>query len=154
MRSTLLPLVALLAAAPLAAQTPAPAAPAATAPAKLSPDEEARLLELGKKYTRWFLAGNADSLVTVFNPELLPRMGGIAGIADMMQQISDRAGIPTKLVEEKLTYRNGKPQHWYEAEFSELANEPLVIRWLFDPQGKIIGAGINPRSAAPKPDGI
>jgi hypothetical protein len=154
MRSTLLPLVALLAAAPLAAQTPAPAAPAATAPAKLSPDEEARLLELGKKYTRWFLAGHADSLVTVFNPELLPRMGGIAGIADMMQQISDRAGIPTKLVEEKLTYRNGKPQHWYEAEFSELANEPLVIRWLFDPQGKIIGAGINPRSAAPKPDGI
>ncbi len=153
MRFPLLTFAALLAAAPLNAQTPAPAAPAAAAPAKLTTEQEARLLDLGKQYTRWFLSGKADSLATGFDAEVLTKVGGAGGIATMMEQITERAGVPTKVIAEKLTYRNGKPQHWYEAEFSELADEPLVIRWVFNAEGKIIGAGINPKSAAPKPDG-
>lgn len=156
MRPTLLPLVALLAAAPLAAQTPAPAAPPAAAPApvKLTAEQETKLTALGKTYTRWFLAGAADSLVSVFDAKLHERVNGVVGITEMMQQISEKAGFPTKVVAEKLTYRNGQPQYWYEAEFSEFAPEPVVIRWLLTPEGKIIGSGINPKSAAPKPDGL
>jgi len=155
MRPTLFPLVALLAAAPLAAQTPAPAAPpaAAPAPAKLTAEQETKMTALGKTYTRWFLAGTVDSLAAVYDPKLLERVNGVAGIVEMMQQISEKAGFPTKVIAEKLTYRNGMPQYWYEAEFSEFAPEPVVIRWLLTPEGKIIGSGINPKSAAPKPDG-
>ncbi|MDX2262824.1 MAG: hypothetical protein SFU84_14120 [Gemmatimonadales bacterium] len=156
MRPTLFPLVALLAAAPLAAQTPAPAAPPAAAPApvKLTAEQEAKMAALGKTYTRWFLGGQADSLATAFDAEMLTKVQGVGGITEMMGQIADRAGFQTKVIAEKMTYRNGKPQYWHEAEFSELAGESLVIRWIFSPEGKIIGAGINPKSAAPKPDGL
>lgn len=156
MYRTVLPLVALLAAAPLAAQTPAPAAPTAPAPppAKLTAEQETKLAALGKTYTRWFLGGQADSLAGAFDADMLARVQGVGGIAEMMGQIAERAGTQTKVVAEKLTYRNGKPQYWHEAEFSELADEPLVIRWVLSPEGKIIGAGINPKSNAPPPDGV
>jgi len=157
MRSTLLPLVALLAAAPLAAQTPAPPAPPSAAPApppRLTAQQESEFLVLGKTYTRWFLAGSADSLASAFDAEMLTRVEGVDGISKMMWQIADRAGSQTKVLVEKMTYRNGKPQYWHEAEFSGLADEPLVIRWVLNPEGKIIGAGINPKSVAPEPDGL
>jgi hypothetical protein len=155
MRRALLPLVTLLASAPLAAQTPAPATPPAAAPApvKLTAEQESQMMALGKTYTRWFLAGAVDSLAAVFDAKLLERVNGVAGINEMVQQISEKAGFPTKVIAEKLTYRNGLPQYWYEAEFSEFAPEPVVIRWLLTPEGKVIGSGINPKSAAPKPDG-
>lgn len=156
MRQSLLPLVALLIATPLAAQTPAPATPPAAAPApvKLTAEQEAQMTALGKTYTRWFLAGSADSLATAFDADMLTKVQGVGGITEMMGQITDRAGFQTKVLAEKLTYRNGKPQYWHEAEFSELAGEALVIRWVLNPEGKIVGAGINPKSAAPRPDGL
>ena len=140
----------LLAAAPLAAQTtPAPAA----APAiPLSPADEARFLALGKTYTRWFLTGKADSLMGAFAPEMAEKVGGVEGVQQMMNQIAERAGVETKVTEEKMTRRNGLPQFWHAGQFSELADDELVIRWVFDKDGKIAGAGINPKANAPAPD--
>ncbi|MBK7594166.1 MAG: hypothetical protein IPJ11_02675 [Gemmatimonadetes bacterium] len=89
-----------------------------------------------------------------FDAGMLAKAEGVAGITAMMQQISERAGFPTKVLVEKLTYRNGMPQYWYEAEFSEFANEPVVVRWVMNAEGKVIGSGLNPKSAAPKPDGM
>lgn len=155
MRHTLFPLVALLAAAPMAAQTPAPAAPAAApAPVKLTAEQEARMTALGKTYTRWFFAGAADSLATAFAPDMLKSVEGVAGITAMMERMSERIGQPSKVLVEKMTYRNGMPQFWYEAEFSEFADEAVVVRWVFNAEGKVIGSGINPKSRAPAPDGL
>ncbi len=154
MRLPLLPAISLLLLmAPLGAQTPTTAPAAAAAAAKLTAEQEARLLALGKTYTRWFLGGQADSLASAFDAEMLAKVQGVQGITEMMGQIAERAGIQTKVVAEKLTYRRGNPQYWHEAEFSELADEALVIRWVLSPEGKIVGAGINPKSAAPPPDG-
>ncbi|MBK9548239.1 MAG: hypothetical protein IPO52_03780 [Gemmatimonadetes bacterium] len=151
----LAPALLMLATAPVAAQTTAPAAPvAAPAPVKLTPEQETKLTALGKTYTRWFFAGLADSLAGVFDAGMLAKAEGVAGITAMMQQISERAGFPTKVLVEKLTYRNGMPQYWYEAEFSEFSNEPVVVRWVMNVEGKVIGSGMNPKSAAPKPDGV
>jgi|CXWL01.1.fsa_nt_gi hypothetical protein len=151
----LAPALLLLAAAPLSAQTPAPAAAPVAAPVpKLTAEQETKLTALGKTYTRWFFAGLADSLAGVFDAGMLAKAEGVAGITAMMQQISERAGFPTKVLVEKLTYRNGLPQYWYEAEFSEFAAEPVVVRWVMNADGKVIGSGMNPKSAAPKPDGI
>lgn len=138
-------------AAPLAAQTTAPAAPAA-APAKLTPEEEARFLALGKTYTRWFLAGKADSMLTAFDPEAAEKAGGIEGIRGMMNSLAERAGVETKIVEEKITRRNGRVQFWHAGLFSDFADEEVVLRWIFDANGKITGAGMNPKSKAPAPD--
>jgi hypothetical protein len=145
---------ALFGTAPLAAQTtPAPAAAPAAAPATpLSPAEEARLLELGKTYTRWFLTGKADSLVGAFAPDMAEKVGGVEGVQQMMNQIAERAGVETKVTEEKMTRRNGRPQFWHAGQFSDLEDDELVIRWVFDQNGKIAGAGINPKANAPAPD--
>lgn len=152
----LAPALLLLVAAPLAAQTPASAAPPAAAPApvKLTSEQEGKLLALGKQYTRWFFSGAADSLSRVFDTPMLEKSGGVSGIGDRMAQIGERVGVPAKVLVEKIGYRNGQPEFWYEAEFSEFANEPVVVRWVLTIDGKVIGAGINPKSAAPKQDGI
>lgn len=144
------------AASPLAAQTAtpaaAPAAAAVAAPAKLTPDEEAHFLDLGKTYTRWFLAGKADSMITAFTAESVEKMGGIDGLRNMMNQVAERAGVETKIVEEKLTRRNGRIQFWHAGLFSEFADDQLVLRWILDADGKISGAGAGPKAQTPAPD--
>jgi hypothetical protein len=139
------------AAVPLSAQTPT-VAPAAAAPAPLTPAEEARFFALGKTYTRWFLSGKADSMLAVMAPETVEKVGGIDGMREMMNQIAERAGVETKMTEEKMTRRNGKPQFWHAGQFSEFADDELVIRWIFDADGKITGAGFGPKGSTPAPD--
>lgn len=153
MRLPLIAALALAAASPLAAQTPA-TAPAAAKPAavKLTPAQETHLLALGKKYTQWFLGGNADSMVAAMDPVAFEKMGGLDGMLTMMGQISERAGTEVKIVAEKMTYRNGQPQFWHEGSFSEFTDDTLVFRWILNVDGKITGAGIQPKSAAPEPD--
>lgn len=154
MRLHALTALTLLAAAPLAAQTPAPAAPAAAPAVKLTPEQEAKLLALGKKYTKWFLGGQADSLLAVFDAESIAKMGGAEGLKTVMQQVAERGGVESKIVEEKMTYRRGQPQFWHAGEFSEFAEDQLVIRWIMTVDGKIIGAGIGPKGQTPAPDGM
>lgn len=139
---------------PLAAQTTAPAA-AQSAPApvpKLTPEQEAHFLALGKTYNRWFLAGKADSLLQVLAPETVENIGGIEGLRSMMNQIAERAGVETKIVEEKMTRRNGRPQFWHAGLFSDFPDDQLVLRWILDSNGKITGVGAGPLAQAPAPD--
>lgn len=152
----LAPALLLFLAAPLAAQTPAPAAPAAAAPTpvKLTPDQEANLLSLGKQYTRWFFSGAADSLAGAFDAFMLEKSGGVSGISERMAQISERVGAPAKVLVERIGYRKGQPEFWYEAEFSGFPNEAVVVRWVLTVDGKVTGAGVNPKSAAPSQDGM
>lgn len=153
MRLPILTALTLAVAVPMTAQTatPAPANPAAF---KMTPEQQKEFLALGKKYTQWFLSGRADSLATGFDEESFQKMGGMEGILTQMGQIAERAGTEVKILEEKMTYRNGIPQFWHEGSFSEFTDQTLVFRWLLNAKGKIIGAGIQPRSAAPEPDPI
>ena len=50
-----------------------------------------------------------------------------------------------------MTRRRGIPQFWHEGQFIRLGDDPLVIRWLMDPDGKIVGVGLRteePRAGA------
>ena len=144
----------LLATTPLAAQTtPAPTlTPVAATPAPLSPADEARFLALGKTYTRWFLTGKADSLVAAIAPDRAEKVGGIDGLREGMNQVAEKAGVETKVTEEKLTRRKGQLQFWHAGAFTELEGDELVIRWIFEDDGKISGIGIGPKSQAPPVD--
>jgi hypothetical protein len=130
-----------LATLPLAAQTPTPT--------PLSAADSTHLMELGRNYTRWLLTGRADSLVAVMTPEFLESSGGAAGVAERLGQVAERAGQETKMVAEKMTRRNGKPQFWHEGEFALYDSEPLVFRFVFDEKGKLAGIGMGPKSQAP-----
>ncbi|MES2306826.1 MAG: hypothetical protein V4558_15085 [Gemmatimonadota bacterium] len=140
---------------PLTAQTTptAPAASSEPAPVpKLTPEQEAHFLALGKTYNRWFLTGKADSLLQVIAPETIEKVGGIDGLRTMMNQIAERVGVETAIVEEKMTRRNGRPQFWHAGLFSEMPDDQVVLRWILDANGKITGVGAGPLSKAPAPD--
>lgn len=156
-RRCLFPLAALaLGVVPAHAQTAAPATTATTVsaatPIMLTAADAARLTELGKTYTRWFLAGKADSLLSAFTPESAENAGGIDGVREMMNQVAERGGVEVKVTDEKLTRRNGYPQFWHAGQFSDFTSDELVIRWVLFPDGKIRGAGIGPKAATPAPD--
>lgn len=121
--------------------TPAPAKP-------FTAEETARYMELGKRANRYFFEGLADSLVAMGDSAFAARVGGIDGVRQQVANIADRAGMPLTVVDQKLTRRNGTPQFWWEAEFSEFTDEPLVFRWLFNEAGQLTGAGMGPKSQA------
>jgi hypothetical protein len=128
--------------APLAAQTATPAT-------ALSAADSTHLMELGHTYTRWLLAGRADSLAGAARPEFLNAIGGAAGLTEQVAMLAEHAGEQTKVLADKMTRRNGKPQYWHEGEFALFTNEPLVLRFILDAEGKISGLGIAPKSRSP-----
>ncbi len=138
---------ALLLATPMAVQaqdTPEPVAPAAP----FTAEESAHYLELGKRAVGYFFDGQADSLFAMMRPETQESVGGIDGIRQMMDQIGERAGMVLEVVDQKMTRRQGNPQFWWEANFSEFTMEPLVFRYIFDENDMIRGAGVGPKSAS------
>lgn len=143
--------ILLVAAAPLAAQTP-DAPPALQAPATLSAADSARFLALGQKYTRWFLTGNADSLLAAVHPSAVEGLGGLEGVREAQGRVAEGAGIEVKVVEEKLTRRRGRLQFWHAGDFSEMTNDQFVIRFVLDENGLIIGAGLGPKANTPPVD--
>ena len=126
------------------------AAPAAAAAQAAAPDPD--LIPIGRQLTGWLLTGQADSLLAHMTPDTQEKVGGKEGILKMTEMIATRAGEEAQVVEEKMNRRKGKPQYWRSAMFTGMPEEPLVIRWLFDEQQMVVGAGINPLSQTPAAD--
>ncbi|HET9064608.1 MAG TPA: hypothetical protein VFN22_02145 [Gemmatimonadales bacterium] len=143
MRPTVLAAAALLLVPAVHAQD---AAPSRAKP--FTAEETTRYMELGRRANRYFFEGQADSLLAMGDSAFAARVGGIDGIRQQVANIGDRAGMPLTVLEQKMTRRNGAPQFWWEAEFSEFTAEPLVFRWLFNEQGQLVGAGMSPKSQA------
>jgi hypothetical protein len=140
-----------LVALPLAAQDAPPAAPPPFKP--FTEDETERYMARGKQVMGWFLAGHADSLVTAFGGEMAER-ATIDEVRQQMDLFAERAGTVIRDLAEKMTRRNGTPQYWWEAEGTNYTAEPVVMRWLFDEDLKIVGVGLTPKSRAPSdPEG-
>lgn len=151
-RSMLLPFfAAAMVASPVAAQT-APAAPptAPAAPKPFTPEEHARYMALGKKVNTWFFEGQADSIYAIADSSARVAMGGVEGIEQQLERFSLRAGAMLRIVDEKMTRREGAPQFWFEAEFAEFTDDALVLRWIFNEQGQLTGAGMSPKGGARK----
>ena len=126
--------------------------PALKAPLSLTKADSARYMSLGNSATRYLLGGRADSLAAMIDSTALERLGGVEGISKQQDNIAERAGVETRVVEEQLTRRNGMLQFWHAGEFSEVTGDQFVIRWLFDEHGKIVGAGLGPKSDTPAVD--
>lgn len=83
-------------------------------------------LALARQYTEWLYAGEADSLLA-----------------------HSTEGTRTEVSEETWKLRNGDCQYWRTAQFSAM-DEPLLIRWVLDPRGRIEGLGAGPYTQAPE----
>lgn len=125
----------LLAPAVLFAQTPAP-----------RPDS----LALARKFTTWFYTAQFDSLIAHASPD---RQDSTARrrYQENLDQLTLRAGTEVEVIEEKFAMRNGRPQYWRTAKFSNFP-EPIVLRWVIDGKGELVGMGLSPLSQAPPID--
>jgi hypothetical protein len=106
---------------------------------------------VARKYTQWFLAGMADSLVAHMDSANRAAVGGLEGMRRQVDQFALRAGAETEHMLEKWILRRGRTQYWYQSKFS-LAPEPVVIRWVLEPDGRIAGIGLGLLSGAPPAD--
>ncbi len=132
---------------PLAAQSSP--ADSATDSAGFSPADQQRYMELGRRVTRWFFGGSADSIYAIASDEARRAMGGVDGIAEQMRQITEHTGEEALVLVEKMTRRDGRPQFWHEAYFTDFTDDSVVFRVIFDPAGRLIGLGISPAGQAP-----
>ena len=101
-------------------------------------------LALARQYTTWLYAGDVDSLRAHSTDE----MAATGDYARVGQMIAERAGVEIEVSEETWKMRNGQCQYWRTAQFSSM-EEPILIRWVLDPQGRIEGLGAVPYTQAP-----
>ncbi len=140
MRLFLTGFAALTLAGPLAAQS-ATAVPA-----------DVKHLALGHQLTDWFLAGRMDSIVARMPDDIKEKSGGVAGLQQARAQLAERAGEEAKVLEEKMTRRNGAAQYWRSSLYTEFPQEPLVLRWVFNESSQVVGIGLGPLGQTPPPD--
>jgi len=120
----------------------------ASAPAPL---DTAAAIAAGQKATDLFYAGRMDSLWTMLTPGFQEGIESQQWLTDRLGMVMGRAGLETRVVEESIKMRGGKPQYWRVAEFSSMP-EPLLLRWVIAPDGRISGLGMGPLSQAPPTD--
>jgi hypothetical protein len=110
-------------------------------------------LELGRRWSEWFLTGRADSIASKMSAEVLQASGGLSGIIDAQAMVAERAGAAKLLMEEKFVWRNGRRQYWRTMQMTTLP-EPFVLRFVMSTDGMITGIGLGPLSAAPPIDSL
>lgn len=131
---------------PLAAQGTPPTPPPPFKPFTAAENE--RYLARGKQIMAWYLAGQADSVYSTFAPETAAEIT-VDQIRQQRDVFEERAGTVLRVHAEKMTRRNGVAQFWWEADGSNFAAEPVVMRWLLNEQLQVVGIGFTPKSRAP-----
>lgn len=125
---------------------PPGAAAAQDAPPAPRPDS----LALARRYSAWFNGGQYDSLFAHTADGARQNLS-----AEWWRQRGDemalRLGTEVEVIEERFRMRNGRPQYWRTARYSDFA-EPFLLRFVLDAEGKIDGVGTGPLSSAPPTD--
>ena len=138
--------LAVAAAAPAVAQTPSdpiPPAAAAGQPLTRLPNDS---VAVARRIVGWLWANQVDSLMAHSPTDTTVTR---QQISDQLAQITAQIGVEQEVVEEKWIRRNGRRQYWRTARFSDFAQEPVVLRLVILPDGRLAGMGLNPLSAVP-----
>lgn len=122
-------------------------APAALRAQVARPDS----LALARQYTEWLYTGMSDSLWAHTSASAREGMTSADAWLERTNMIGARAGLETEVISEDFRMRNGHPQYWRVARFTDM-EEPLLLRWVIDGEGMITGIGLGPLSQAPPTD--
>ena len=114
-------------------------------------DQSVDTLAIGRQATAFFYDGEIDSLWAMLTPEFQEGLGSTEKLFDRFDFLGERAGDEVAVIEETIKMRNGRPQYWRVAEF-DLAPEPILLRWVVSPDGKVAGQGLGLASQAPPTD--
>lgn len=116
-----------------------------------APHLPADSLQLGATYIEWMLDYRADSLWAHLGDGMRENFGSVGGLKDGLGDVFRQIGDHKRMISQRYWMRDGKPQFWYTAEYSAIP-EPVVIRFVIEPDGMISGLGINPQSRNPAVD--
>jgi hypothetical protein len=119
--------------------------------APAAPHLPADSMELGATYVDWMLDYRADSLWAHFGDGMRENFGSVGDFKDRMANLFREIGDQRSVISQRYWMRNGRPQFWHTAEFSGVP-EPVVIRFVVEPDGSISGLGLNPQSRNPAVD--
>lgn len=108
-------------------------------------------LEAARRYARWFINGQTDSLITAMGPGTLEALGGRGQIAATQDDLATRGGAEAAVIEERFVWRNGKRQYWRTVQMTAQEGH-LVIRLVLDHDGKFGGYGISSAGNTPPTD--
>ncbi|HEX6751515.1 MAG TPA: peptidoglycan DD-metalloendopeptidase family protein [Longimicrobium sp.] len=120
----------------------AAAALLAAAPAVAQQADSAQM-ETGRRYTRWFLEGNTDTLWALLTPRMRERMTTPQQLAAFRGQFAGQVGSETQIASESVRQDGGVT--FYER-VSRFATAPIAFRITMatDAAGKIAGFLIRP----------
>lgn len=108
-------------------------------------------LALARQFTQWLYAAEVDSLYAYTGLSMLENMSSAEWWREPSDAIALRAGRELEVISETFRMRNGRPQYWRVARFSDL-DEPLLVRFVIGDTGLIDGLGLGPLSQAPRTD--
>lgn len=108
-------------------------------------------LTRARAYTRWFVNGETDSLWAVVVPGGSGPLSTRDALAGAQADFGARAGEVGKVLEERFVWRQGMRQFWTTMNASS-APEPVVVRWVLRPDGRIQGIGLSLASSVPATD--
>lgn len=108
-------------------------------------------MEIGRRYTDWFLQFEADSLWTHMTPGFREDAGDPSWAKELAARVTGMAGLRLEILDEEYVTRGGARQYWQTGRYSNM-DQPFMIRWVIEPDGSASGLGLNPASQAPPVD--
>jgi len=123
------------------AQLP-PAAAAGTQLTRLPADSVA----IARRFVGWLWSTQVDSLLAHSPPDTAMTRDVLT---NQISQIVGQIGVEQEVVEERWVRRNGRRQYWRTSRYSDFAQEPIVLRLVILPDGRMAGMGLNPLSQVP-----
>jgi hypothetical protein len=113
-----------------------------------SPSTTRDSLALARQFTRWFYAAEWDSLLAYQPPEIRADTTLRPQLARRLDLLRSRGAVESEVLAERFVTRNGRPQYWRVARFTNFP-EPLLLRWMISPRGHIVGMAIGALANAP-----
>jgi hypothetical protein len=108
-------------------------------------------MEVGRRYTDWFLQFETDSLWAHMTPEFREDAGDASWAEELAARVTEAAGLRLEIIDEEYVTRGGARQYWQTGRYSNM-DQPFMIRWVIEPDGSAAGLGLNPASQAPPVD--
>ncbi len=125
---------------------------AASAAAQATPPLPADSTQRARNYARWILTAQADSLWPFVAQGGTGNFSTLDAFRSFVGGLQARAGVPGAVLEERWIWRGGARQFWHERVVSGLTEEPLVLRLVMLPDGRLGGVGASPKPNAPPAD--
>lgn len=104
-------------------------------------------LEMGRKRSEAFLAGELEPIWEDMTAEMQSGLGSLEEFTAFREQIATDLGEETEIIDEETTTEGDFAVYLRTAEWSN-SEAPILMQWAFDPDGRIAGFFVQPQPVA------